>query len=670
MRKAIMGLFFVLILATTLSLDTTISNTGTTYASDSTITTDSNIIEEQQVYTCKESVSSSGETWMYCSAERITLEILVVDKIDAAYSCESITLDSGKELKICKNSDGMRVLLRDSTSLTTEDTPTTDDTTTDNEDSDETNNTSDSTTIDGIIKIIDGVIETKPVESSEAIDVTLCKKVANSNGTIDVICEREQEEIITKELVEINTITECEKILLSDGSVKTICKTRDGELVQTREQTQIREVDNCEKYTSESGELKVVCETKEGEVVSTEEKGSVENISECKKISNSNGTVSVICNTNNQEIISPKEEIDTINVDKCKAIVTDTGENTILCETSDGKVMSTQEGKGTYEIISDGIKILISEKEKQFEPKEDDVDRLLKDLAKTDEEIRKFKQVAREKELKMERRAKIERVVKDESKIESKFTVDVENKTGKVFENITVIETIPKEVAQSATEIYSDYDFIILEDDPIIEFTIPLLNPGETAEVSYTVNGEVDENVIENMDTPLARFGEETTLADCSVNTADAQTFDLTFSVREDNLANVTLEMNIPYSSACLTLQNIEFNNYSAFACPNAITSTQDAMFREMGFFTLEEGSCNASFNGESLFLDIRTSTDMIVTPLGAGNSEVTFRDWKFVESESTSTLTISIPPGTKLTSFFPRSDPEGQPDYATGIVY
>lgn len=52
--------------------------------------------------------------------------------------------------------------------------------------------------------------------------------------------------------------------------------------------------------------------------------------------------------------------------------------------------------------------------------------------------------------------------------------------------SIKVIEIIPKELIEKASEIYSDQNFIILEEDPTIEFNLNIA-PGETKTISYGV---------------------------------------------------------------------------------------------------------------------------------------------------------------------------------------
>ncbi|MCX6803328.1 MAG: hypothetical protein NTY48_02020, partial [Candidatus Diapherotrites archaeon] len=70
----------------------------------------------------------------------------------------------------------------------------------------------------------------------------------------------------------------------------------------------------------------------------------------------------------------------------------------------------------------------------------------------------------------------------------STFTISVQNNSGSNKKQVLVVESIPKAVAADASQITSATQFRVLASDPIVEFTVPLLSNGQTANVTYTVN--------------------------------------------------------------------------------------------------------------------------------------------------------------------------------------
>lgn len=67
-----------------------------------------------------------------------------------------------------------------------------------------------------------------------------------------------------------------------------------------------------------------------------------------------------------------------------------------------------------------------------------------------------------------------------QAKIEITFTSDTND------EVLKIVEVIPKEFAQSAAKIISDYNFTIIKDDPIIEFSAPVTK-GKSVKITYGI---------------------------------------------------------------------------------------------------------------------------------------------------------------------------------------
>jgi len=93
------------------------------------------------------------------------------------------------------------------------------------------------------------------------------------------------------------------------------------------------------------------------------------------------------------------------------------------------------------------------------------------------------------------------------------ITITVENKSGKKMQKVKVIETIPKNVLETLKEedINSETSFKILKADPVIEFTVPEIKAGKTAEIEYVINKDVNEEQATSWEKAVvAEFSEET----------------------------------------------------------------------------------------------------------------------------------------------------------------
>jgi len=56
------------------------------------------------------------------------------------------------------------------------------------------------------------------------------------------------------------------------------------------------------------------------------------------------------------------------------------------------------------------------------------------------------------------------------------------------MKNLNLIEVIPKDVAKNVSEVAFKVQPIILQSDPIVQWTFDALGKGETKDLSYTVN--------------------------------------------------------------------------------------------------------------------------------------------------------------------------------------
>ncbi len=78
-------------------------------------------------------------------------------------------------------------------------------------------------------------------------------------------------------------------------------------------------------------------------------------------------------------------------------------------------------------------------------------------------------------------------------------TVRVRNNSMKKWKDTKVVVEVPKALATRATDVSSDLEMKVLKNDPIIEFTIPTINAGQTYDMVYTVASSISETVANNM---------------------------------------------------------------------------------------------------------------------------------------------------------------------------
>ncbi|MBT4870574.1 MAG: LPXTG cell wall anchor domain-containing protein [Candidatus Diapherotrites archaeon] len=162
------------------------------------------------------------------------------------------------------------------------------------------------------------------------------------------------------------------------------------------------------------------------------------------------------------------------------------------------------------------------------------------------------------------------------------------------------------------------------------------------------------------------------------INQDDVTRFDLRFEIRDDSLADVYLELDAPVLISQLSECGINESVGSdtvivGTSCSSFLKTFQDAMFVGMGFFTQGGGECTFDYKEGILTIKSRALTDMVLTNLGNNNYEVTFREWNFTKSANEESLvnklTIKMPTGAQLSSFYPMNDPVGVPNYETGEI-
>lgn len=89
------------------------------------------------------------------------------------------------------------------------------------------------------------------------------------------------------------------------------------------------------------------------------------------------------------------------------------------------------------------------------------------------------------------------------------FTLSLENVSGSVLENVSLIETIPKEIALNAGLVESDSNFSVLENDPVIRFSLGTMTVDGVKRTGYSVvlsesQAKAAEDSFPGMEIPLA----------------------------------------------------------------------------------------------------------------------------------------------------------------------
>jgi hypothetical protein len=100
---------------------------------------------------------------------------------------------------------------------------------------------------------------------------------------------------------------------------------------------------------------------------------------------------------------------------------------------------------------------------------------------------------------------------------QSRFSIKIFNSSDKRFEDITIVEYIPKEVAASASEIRSLAEFEVLKEDPIIAWHVDKLEPQQVLVVEYWVDKNVDKEAFEQGKTLFQAAKEEVVVAKSSL---------------------------------------------------------------------------------------------------------------------------------------------------------
>ncbi len=118
------------------------------------------------------------------------------------------------------------------------------------------------------------------------------------------------------------------------------------------------------------------------------------------------------------------------------------------------------------------------------------------------------KRLAEKADLFFSRAMRVKLLLGDEgiSGYDNELIINLTNVSGRDLENISLIESIPKNIISSASLIRSEQDFKILEEDPIIKFSFKKIPMNATVKISYSSqqDSRIEETDFKEMPKPSA----------------------------------------------------------------------------------------------------------------------------------------------------------------------
>jgi|GEM_PF-1866467 len=182
--------------------------------------------------------------------------------------------------------------------------------------------------------------------------------------------------------------------------------------------------------------------------------------------------------------------------------------NGLLASNPDGALLKANNSITSYDDFIKALKVETTAT-KIYTVDQTSMNQTLKTLGFGDEVIAKAEALTQKAGI--ERKLKLIKVAGVDGKLQVKVEISISNDTNST--ELKIIEIIPKEFTTSAKNIISDTNFIILKDDPIIQFDINLAKSAK-AVISYglgeldanTANFLIDQNVINKFTAPPVVF--------------------------------------------------------------------------------------------------------------------------------------------------------------------
>ncbi len=91
----------------------------------------------------------------------------------------------------------------------------------------------------------------------------------------------------------------------------------------------------------------------------------------------------------------------------------------------------------------------------------------------------------------------------------SLIRITVTNRDNTTQRNLSLIESIPKEIAESSFEISTLSQFVVIREDPVIEFLLPDLEPDESYIIDYNINKQLTSRLIAAFMSPIPNIAAE-----------------------------------------------------------------------------------------------------------------------------------------------------------------
>ena len=143
-----------------------------------------------------------------------------------------------------------------------------------------------------------------------------------------------------------------------------------------------------------------------------------------------------------------------------------------------------------------------------YQPTKEELEELLKEAGFSQEDIDKASEQAENIEITKELEVKREVTEKGEERYRSTFKVRIYNRSSDRFRDITIVESIPKSVAEHASEIHSLSDFRVLVEDPVIAWDVKSLEPNQVLVLEYWVEKQLSKDALNEVKTVF--FAEKT----------------------------------------------------------------------------------------------------------------------------------------------------------------
>ncbi|MCD6246856.1 MAG: carboxypeptidase regulatory-like domain-containing protein [Candidatus Diapherotrites archaeon] len=251
-----------------------------------------------------------------------------------------------------------------------------------------------------------------------------------------------------------------------------------------------------------------------------------------------------------------------------------------------------------------------------YVPSAEELEELLTEAGFSQEEIEEATQQAENVEITKELSV-VKEIVDGEEKYTSTFEVRVLNKSANRFSDITIVESIPKNVAEHASEIHSLSDFRVLEADPVIAWDIAKLEPNEVVVIEYWVEKELPEETLNEVKT--AFFAEKAEIV-------EEKTGSLTVTLKDE-------QGNIIKEPVAVELTNLEGNVIISKSSIDGRAVFENIL--EGKYYVVVEESAN--FKGSKMLVYVVAGKEKTV--------EITLESKIAITPTVTPTATPAVPP-------------------------